>query len=214
MRRSIASGIAILIPRFARNMVREMRNDSAIAPVDPCSNDVHEVHGETLRAALAAQESQMKIGSSGNRVGDFGAIWNSGSVPTEDLQAQILGGSGEAICIPRSPRWLGRSGHANTFGVSSALENHKRPISTSTYRRFTPSIYPHDFPKTLKIGVAGTGRMGTAIARRLIEAGHEVRVWNRTADNARDAGEAGAKWTMTLGELARDSESEDKACFR
>jgi 3-hydroxyisobutyrate dehydrogenase len=58
----------------------------------------------------------------------------------------------------------------------------------------------------MKVGIAGTGRMGTAIARRLIEAGHEVRVWNRTADNARDAREAGAKWTPTLGELANDSE--------
>src|SRR5260221_26349 len=37
----------------------------------------------------------------------------------------------------------------------------------------------------MKIGIAGTGRMGTAIARRLIGSGHEVRVWNRTVDNTR-----------------------------
>ena len=30
------------------------------------------------------------------------------------------------------------------------------------------------------IGIAGTGRMGTAFARRLIETGHQVAVWNRT----------------------------------
>src|SRR5260221_5772937 len=58
----------------------------------------------------------------------------------------------------------------------------------------------------MKIGIAGTGRMGTAIARRLIGSGHEVRVWNRTVDNTRDAREAGATWTPTLGELASDSE--------
>ena len=58
----------------------------------------------------------------------------------------------------------------------------------------------------MKIGVAGTGRMGTAIVRRLIETGHEVRVWNRTGDNARAAREAGGTWTPTLGELVNDSQ--------
>jgi 3-hydroxyisobutyrate dehydrogenase-like beta-hydroxyacid dehydrogenase len=42
----------------------------------------------------------------------------------------------------------------------------------------------------MKIGVAGTGRMGTAIVRRLLERGHELHAWNRTAANAQDACEA------------------------
>jgi 3-hydroxyisobutyrate dehydrogenase len=58
----------------------------------------------------------------------------------------------------------------------------------------------------MKIGIAGTGRMGTAIGRRLLEVGHEVQVWNRTVDNAHDAREAGARWAPTLGELVNDSE--------
>jgi len=48
--------------------------------------------------------------------------------------------------------------------------------------------------------------MGTAIAQRLLEMGHQVRVWNRTADNAHEARESGAEWTPTLGELVNDSE--------
>jgi 3-hydroxyisobutyrate dehydrogenase len=58
----------------------------------------------------------------------------------------------------------------------------------------------------MKIGIVGTGRMGTAIARRLLELGHQVQVWNRTRDNAQEARDAGAKWTPTLGELVNDSE--------
>jgi len=58
----------------------------------------------------------------------------------------------------------------------------------------------------MKIGIAGTGRMGTAIAQRLLDLGHEVRVWNRTAANAQPARESGAKWTPTLGELVDASE--------
>ena len=41
------------------------------------------------------------------------------------------------------------------------------------------------------IGIAGTGRMGTAFARRLIETGHQVKVWNRNP--ARTSGAAGAE---------------------
>src|SRR5882757_1969099 len=58
----------------------------------------------------------------------------------------------------------------------------------------------------MRLGIAGTGRMGTAIARRLLMRAHEVKVWNRTAENAHDALDAGAGWTPTLGELADESQ--------
>jgi len=32
----------------------------------------------------------------------------------------------------------------------------------------------------MRIGFLGTGQMGTPMARRLLEAGHELAVWNRT----------------------------------
>jgi 3-hydroxyisobutyrate dehydrogenase len=44
----------------------------------------------------------------------------------------------------------------------------------------------------MKIGIAGTGRMGTAIALRLLDKGHEVTVWNRTRDKTEAAAGAGA----------------------
>jgi 3-hydroxyisobutyrate dehydrogenase len=40
----------------------------------------------------------------------------------------------------------------------------------------------------MKIGIAGTGRMGAAIATRLAGLGHGVAVWNRTAAKARALG--------------------------
>jgi 3-hydroxyisobutyrate dehydrogenase len=58
----------------------------------------------------------------------------------------------------------------------------------------------------MKIGIVGTGRMGSAVARRLLEFDHEVRVWNRTVANADAALEAGAKWAPTLTELVNQSE--------
>jgi len=52
------------------------------------------------------------------------------------------------------------------------------------------------------IAIAGCGRMGTAIAKRLIETGHAVTVWNRTADRAAAAAEAGAQVAPDLVAIA------------
>ena len=45
----------------------------------------------------------------------------------------------------------------------------------------------------MKIGIAGIGRMGAAIGLRLMEVGHELTVWNRSAAKAKPLAEAGAK---------------------
>ena len=52
------------------------------------------------------------------------------------------------------------------------------------------------------IGIAGMGRMGSAFARRLLETGHEVRVWNRNPDGCTPAVAAGAH-QVDLAGLAR-----------
>ena len=59
----------------------------------------------------------------------------------------------------------------------------------------------------MKIGIAGTGRMGTAIAQRLLGLGHEVAVWNRTAEKTRPLAAAGAKVAATPSQLASASET-------
>ena len=58
----------------------------------------------------------------------------------------------------------------------------------------------------MKVGIVGTGRMGAAIATRLIGLGHEVTVWNRTAGKARSLASAGAKVASTPAELAGQAE--------
>ena len=42
-----------------------------------------------------------------------------------------------------------------------------------------------------RIGWIGLGRMGEAMAKKLIKAGHDVNVWNRTASKAAPLAEAG-----------------------
>ena len=59
----------------------------------------------------------------------------------------------------------------------------------------------------MKIGVAGLGAMGAAIAARLIEIGHTVTVWNRTPEKAKPLGEAGAKLVGSPAEVAAASEA-------
>lgn len=45
----------------------------------------------------------------------------------------------------------------------------------------------------MKLGVAGLGRMGAAMVKRLIEVGHEVHIWNRTAARAKPLIDLGAR---------------------
>jgi len=53
----------------------------------------------------------------------------------------------------------------------------------------------------MKIGIAGTGKMGTAMVKRLIGLGHQVVVWNRTPAGAAAAVAAGATQVAKAGEL-------------
>jgi 3-hydroxyisobutyrate dehydrogenase len=66
------------------------------------------------------------------------------------------------------------------------------------------TIHPQE--ADVNIGIAGTGRMGAAMAARLLEKGHEVTVWNRTAEKTRGAAAAGAKVAATPAGLAAHSE--------
>jgi 3-hydroxyisobutyrate dehydrogenase len=59
----------------------------------------------------------------------------------------------------------------------------------------------------MKIGVAGTGRMGAAIAQRLMSLGHELTVWNRTAEKTQPLAAAGAKVAATPFQAASFSET-------
>jgi 3-hydroxyisobutyrate dehydrogenase len=58
----------------------------------------------------------------------------------------------------------------------------------------------------MKIGIAGTGKMGAAIAARLMGLGHEITVWNRTAAKTRELATAGAKVAASPGALAEGVE--------
>jgi 3-hydroxyisobutyrate dehydrogenase len=59
----------------------------------------------------------------------------------------------------------------------------------------------------MQIGIAGIGKMGAAIAHRLMEVGHRVTVWNRTADKLRAFANAGAAVAATPTELARNAQA-------
>jgi len=59
----------------------------------------------------------------------------------------------------------------------------------------------------MKVGFIGTGRMGEAMARRLIEARHALGVFNRTPDKIKGLVDAGAKAMASLAQAARYGEA-------
>ena len=58
----------------------------------------------------------------------------------------------------------------------------------------------------MKIGIAGTGRMGAAIAARLLSVGHDVGVWNRSREKTTALAECGAEVHSSPQRLAEASE--------
>ncbi|HMK80791.1 MAG TPA: NAD(P)-dependent oxidoreductase [Xanthobacteraceae bacterium] len=58
----------------------------------------------------------------------------------------------------------------------------------------------------MQIGIAGLGRMGAAMAARLMETGHTLTVWNRTAEKAGPLTQAGAQAADTPEDLAEHSD--------
>jgi 3-hydroxyisobutyrate dehydrogenase len=59
----------------------------------------------------------------------------------------------------------------------------------------------------MHIGVAGLGAMGAAVAARLLEVGHQVTVWNRSAGKAKPLADAGAKVAATPADVASACEA-------
>src|SRR5919201_410988 len=59
----------------------------------------------------------------------------------------------------------------------------------------------------MKIGFVGLGGMGSAMARRLIEAGHQVTVYNRTRSRAEEHRKLGARVAETPGQAATGVEA-------
>lgn len=55
----------------------------------------------------------------------------------------------------------------------------------------------------MKVGFIGVGRMGQAMARRILEAGHDLAVYNRTSDKTKALAAAGARVVGSIAEAAR-----------
>ena len=58
----------------------------------------------------------------------------------------------------------------------------------------------------MKIGLLGTGKMGSAIAERLIDSGHSLTVWNRSAGKTEALAKRGATVAASPAELVEASE--------
>jgi 3-hydroxyisobutyrate dehydrogenase-like beta-hydroxyacid dehydrogenase len=59
----------------------------------------------------------------------------------------------------------------------------------------------------MKAGFIGIGRMGQAMARRLLEAGHDVAVYNRSPEKARGLAAAGATVADSIAQAARHGDA-------
>ena len=61
-------------------------------------------------------------------------------------------------------------------------------------------------PSTMNFGFLGLGIMGSGIVRNLLNSGHSVTVWNRTAEKRDEFVKAGAKEALTPGDVVAESD--------
>lgn len=61
--------------------------------------------------------------------------------------------------------------------------------------------------RLMQIGFCGLGRMGAAMARHVLDAGHDLTVWNRSPGKAADLVAAGATEAATPAEAARGADA-------
>jgi 3-hydroxyisobutyrate dehydrogenase len=73
-------------------------------------------------------------------------------------------------------------------------------------RRVKRAICKSEGIAMARIGVAGLGRMGAAMAERLLDQGHALILWNRTAGKAEPLVARGATLAANPAELARETE--------
>lgn len=59
----------------------------------------------------------------------------------------------------------------------------------------------------MKIGFIGLGRMGGSMAQRLIDAGHDLAIYNRSPEKAKPLVDAGAKLMASIADAARYGEA-------
>jgi 3-hydroxyisobutyrate dehydrogenase len=61
-------------------------------------------------------------------------------------------------------------------------------------------------PSSLNFGFLGLGIMGSGIVKNLLNSGHKVTVWNRTAQKAQEFMKIGAKEALTPGDVINESD--------
>jgi 3-hydroxyisobutyrate dehydrogenase-like beta-hydroxyacid dehydrogenase len=115
----------------------------------------------------------------------------------------------------------GQIGREGLGIVASLARGAVRPVFGSSHcgeyaaPPATPSLAPalrrsfsgrHDGGMTV-VAVVGLGAMGSRLARRLLDAGHEVVVWNRTREKATPLVDLGAARAETPAEATRRAEA-------
>jgi 3-hydroxyisobutyrate dehydrogenase len=83
----------------------------------------------------------------------------------------------------------------------------RKPLSRTTTIAYRPCQIDASGERRMQIGVAGLGAMGSAIAARLLDVGHQVTVWNRTAAKTAPLAAAGAKVVADPRAVAAASEA-------
>ena len=109
---------------------------------------------------------------------------------------------------------MSTNNHSTKRSASSAVSNFlDRPtLQTPASPNFDISTTSQTLkdkaiePSTLQFGFLGLGIMGSGIVKNLLNSGHKVTVWNRTAEKTDEFVKIGAKAVLTPGDVIAESD--------
>ena len=136
------------------------------------------------------------------------------------------GGHSTAKKLKKAPKRTQDNGHSELEDLESSIPLKKKSISAVTNfldrpvfnldRAPSPSVdigttsqklmEKNIEPSRLNFGFLGLGIMGSGIVKNLLNSGHSVTVWNRTAEKRDEFVKAGAREALTPGDVVAESD--------
>jgi 3-hydroxyisobutyrate dehydrogenase-like beta-hydroxyacid dehydrogenase len=94
-----------------------------------------------------------------------------------------------------------------SFSTTEVVPCYKAPKPGNAAALGLIMLYASEGAEKMKIAFLGLGKMGSHMARRLVEAGHEVTVWNRSAAATKPLAALGAVTATSAAEAARSCDA-------
>ena len=180
-----------------------------VGTINVVSGDARAIGDAWMRSELVRKVSSSCIQCCAPG-GDLVLVWARNNVGGSQVVAQLFTPSCSGKRLPRRARVHGFHASRGKTAGAHAMTRAARERSAAGFTAWPsgasgalhPTIIAIAHPGgRMKVGIAGTGKMGSVVAARLKSLGHEVSVSNRTRARAQPLLDSGIGWAPSPREL-------------